>query len=380
MGSAPSLDIPVEALDLSTRQVCVIARALVQRPAILILDEPTSALDVSTRDRLFGVVQRLCKEGVAVLFISHRMDEIQAIAHRVTVLRSGESVATLDHQDASTEELLRLMSGVDQIAEVAASTEKRVAEGRVVLRVSRLKIAPSSEEIDVEIQAGEIVGVAGLEGHGQERFIRVLAGVDQPAEGEVIRETEQGAVPVRTQADAARYGIAYVPRDRKTEGVFEPLSILDNFSMPTLNRDAVAGVLSEQSRRRRFREYVESLHVRLSSARDKITTLSGGNQQKVIIARWLAMRPNIVILDDPTRGVDLGTKRDIYRLLDQLAESGVAIIMLSTEIEEHITLMDRVVVFREGHLFSELDHASLSRERLIAAFFGRRTGAREAAG
>lgn len=370
----PPLDVAADSLDLATQQVCVIARALVQRPRVLILDESTSALDVSVRDRLFAALRQLCAQGMAVMFISHRMDEIEAVADRVSVLRSGESVATLDRAEATTSRLLQLMSG-QEAAGGGFARRPRVTPGApAVLRAVKLAIASSGPPIDVEFRAGEIVGVAGLEGHGQEQFIRILAGIDRGATGEIVRVAEGGGHRVRGQHDAARQGIAYVPRDRKTEGICEPLSILDNFSLPTLGEDTAVGLISERHRRRRFAQYARTLRIRLGSARDAITALSGGNQQKVIIARWLATRPQILVLNDPTRGVDLGTKRDIYRLLTELAASGVAVVMLSTEIEEHIALMDRVLVFRERHLFAELEHAAISRKGLIAAFFGRGQG------
>jgi ABC-type sugar transport system ATPase subunit len=369
-GEAPPLGRPLELLELSDRQVCVIARALVQRPRVLVLDESTSALDVSTRDRLFAAVRRLCAEGASVVFISHRMDEVEEIADRVTVLRSGDSVGTLERGEATPDEILRLMSGTEAVR--AGARERAVGERAVLLRASGVRVEQHTAPVDLEVRGGEIVGLAGLEGHGQEAFLRVLAGIETPAAGEVRREGDH-AGPVRSLREAARRGIAYVPRDRKTEGIFEPLSIMDNFSLPTLERDETpGGVVVERRRRRRLRRYVELLHIRLRGARDRITTLSGGNQQKVIIARWLAMEPDVIVLNDPTRGVDHATKQDIYRLLGELAGSGVAVLMLSTEVEEHLALMDRVLVFREGHLFEEIERERLSRERLIAGFFGRR--------
>ncbi len=367
------LDTPLERLELSDRQIVVIARALVQEPRVLILDESTSALDVSTRDRLFETVRRRCDEGTAVVFISHRMDEIEQIADRVTVLRSGESVGTLERAEASPERLLQLMSS----RRLTDASERRARSGspRVVLRLAQVVLERGHEPIDTDVRAGEIVGVAGLEGHGQERFLRILAGVDVPIGGEVVRYDNGEPHRVRSHADAARRGIAYVPRDRKTEGTFEPLSILDNFSLPTLARDARGGFVLDRSRLRRLHEYVDALRITYGSPRHRITTLSGGNQQKVIIARWLATKPAVMVLNDPTRGVDLGTKQDIYRLLDELARSGVAVVMLSTEIEEHLALMDRILVFREGRVFTELDAETLTREGLVGAFFGRRAAA-----
>jgi ABC-type sugar transport system ATPase subunit len=244
-----------------------------------------------------------------------------------------------------------------------------------VLSLRNAVLGAGHEPVDIDVHVGEIVGVAGLEGHGQERFLRVVAGVDQPIAGEVFRHEDGRTVRISSQAEAARHGVVYVPRDRKSVGVFEPLSILDNFSLPTIDRDTTAGVISDRSRRRRLSEYVDRLSIVFGSARDRITTLSGGNQQKVIIARWLAPNPQVLVLNDPTRGVDLGTKRDIYRQLDELAGAGVAVIILSTEVEEHMALMDRVLVFREGRVFAEIPADELTREGLVGAFFGHRAAA-----
>jgi ABC-type sugar transport system ATPase subunit len=254
----------------------------------------------------------------------------------------------------------------------ASDRRGRSTSERVVVSLRGTVLEPGLAPIDIDVHAGEIVGVAGLEGHGQERFLRVVAGVDQPVHGHVTLHEDGRVVPLRSQAEAARHRVVYVPRDRKTEGVFEPLSILDNFSLPTIRRDTVAGLVSDRSRRRRLGEYVGRLSIRYGSPRHRITTLSGGNQQKVIIARWLATGPKVLVLNDPTRGVDLGTKRDIYRQLDELASAGVAVVVLSTEVEEHMALMDRVLVFREGHVFAEIPADELTREGLVGAFFGRR--------
>jgi ABC-type sugar transport system ATPase subunit len=368
LGHPLDLDRTVEELELSERQVVVISRALVQDPRVLILDESTSALDVSTRDRLFAEVRRRCADGTAVVFISHRMDELQEIADRSTVLRNGEVVATLERAQATPARLLQLMSERSEIE--ARERRVRRTTDRVVLRLDGVVLRGASEPLAIDVHAGEIVGVAGLEGHGQERFVRTLAGLDQPESGRVLRVLDGRDVAIGSQAEAARQRVAYVPRDRKTEGIFEPLSILDNFSLPTIDRDATAGVVSERRRRGRFRTYVDQLKIRYGSPTNRITTLSGGNQQKIVIARWLATEPEIVILNDPTRGVDAGTKGDIYALLDGLTSSGVAVVMLSTEVEEHVTLMDRVLVFHEGRVFAELEGERLTRERLVAGFFG----------
>ncbi len=365
LGAPLPLDVPVEALSLSQRQTCSIARALVREPKVLILDESTSALDVETRDRLFVLVRQLSARGVAVLFISHRMDEIAEIGDRCTVMRSGATVATLAKGEATNDELVRLMTGADHLApEDAREATARHQAGDVVLRAQALTLAAGAAPIDFELRAGELVGLAGLEGHGQDAFIKALWGIG--GSGSI----SCGEEAVTSPRVAAAHGIGYVPRERRAESIFPSKSIRENFGLPTMDRDLRHGLLDPGRTRARLSRWVERLSIKLGSAEDAITTLSGGNQQKVIMARWLATDPKILLLNDPTRGVDIGAKRDLYRLLAELVSTGVAVVMLSTEVDEHVELMDRVLVFREHGVFTELPRAELSRQSLVAAYFG----------
>jgi ABC-type sugar transport system ATPase subunit len=369
----PRLDIAANRLPLSERQATCIARALVRDPQVLILDEATSALDVATRERLFEVIDRLRSEGASVLFISHRMDEVEEIADRITVLRSGKSVATLNRGEATPRDLVALMTGIeDAPAELRSEAAGRPGLGAPVLRVRAVRLHEAAAPIDVEIRAGELVGVAGLEGHGQDDFLRVLAG-NRPTDGAVTCAAGEEHREVQSPADALAQGIAYVPRDRRTESVFESRSILENFQIATVDRDRRNGLVLRAPAERRFERYVQTLKIVAGHRTNPITSLSGGNQQKVVIARWMAMQPRVLLLNDPTRGVDAGTKRDIYRVLTDAAAEGTAIVMLSTELIELVELMDRVLVFREGQLFTELARSELSRTRLVESYFGRET-------
>jgi ABC-type sugar transport system ATPase subunit len=374
LGAVPPLDAPVESLSLSSRQACCIARALVRSPRVLILDESTSALDVVTRDRLFAVVRRLCAEGTAVVFISHRMDEIEELADRVTVLRSGETVATVARGEASTDQLVRLMTGSEHLTSgVEAMDASRRVGDEVLLSTRGLQLRAGAAPIDFALRAGELVGLAGLEGHGQDAFLQALRGA-----GAAAGEVTAGARELSSPQQAFHAGIVYVPRDRRAESLFPSLTIAENFALPTLSRDGAGGFVARRRSARRLGEYVGQLAIRLANDRQPITALSGGNQQKVIVARWLAARPQVLLLNDPTRGVDLGAKRDLYRILERLAADGVAVVMLSTELDEHVELMDRVLVFREGAVTAELARGELSRAGLVAAFFGRASGAEHA--
>ncbi|HKO28044.1 MAG TPA: sugar ABC transporter ATP-binding protein [Solirubrobacteraceae bacterium] len=368
----PNLDVVAGSLTLSDRQAVCLTRALVRQPRILILDEATSALDVATRDRLFEVVRRLRSEGVSILFISHRMDEVEEIADRVTVMRSGMNVATLERSEVTTRRLVELMTGSDHAGEemrpdVGADT--RVRE-RVLVRSRGVRLAIDRDPIDVEIRAGELVGVAGLEGHGQDLFLRVLAGLPATA-GEVVCHTSDSPKTLHSPSDALSSGIAYVPKDRRDEGIFGTRSILENFQIATLRADRRAGLIHRRLTERRFDRYASMMNIRTGHRGNPITSLSGGTQQKVVIARWLATDPKVLLLNDPTRGVDINTKRDIYQVLTDAAAAGVAVVMLSTEVIELIELMDRVLVFRENQLFCELPRQRLTRARLVASYFGR---------
>jgi ABC-type sugar transport system ATPase subunit len=263
------------------------------------------------------------------------------------------------------------MTGSEQLTEQAREAlEASDRRGALALTARGLLRRVDGKPIDVDIHAGELVGVAGLEGHGQDDFLRVLAG-NRPAEGAVTCAAGDEHREVQSPTDALAQGIAYVPRDRRTESVFESRSILENFQIATVDRDRRNGLVLRAPAERRFERYVETLKIVAGHRTNPITSLSGGNQQKVVIARWMAMHPRVLLLNDPTRGVDAGTKRDIYRVLTDAAAEGTAIVMLSTELIELVELMDRVLVFREGQLFTELARSELSRTRLVESYFGR---------
>ena len=370
LGTSLNLDTAVEELSLSDRQACGIVRALLRQPRILILDEATSALDVGTRDRLFQIVGGLSASGVGVIFITHRMDEIREIGDRITVMRSGETVGMLKRGEWTPRELLHLMTGSDRMTDQAREDLEAAArrKGELVLSTRGLRLRPDGQSIDVDIHAGELIGLAGLDGHGQDQFLEALGGRGAIA-GHVVRRGTKGDVVLDSPAQAASQGVFYVPRERR-QSLFGWMSIRENFAMPTIERDARLAWLRLTSMRRRLAEYVSRLSIVLRRPDDPITTLSGGNQQKVAIARWLAASPKVLLLNDPTRGIDVGAKHDLYVLMTRLATDGLAVVMLSTEVDEHVELMDRVLVFREFGLFREIGRSSLSRNALLSAFFG----------
>ncbi|HZZ55016.1 MAG TPA: sugar ABC transporter ATP-binding protein [Trebonia sp.] len=369
LGRPVDVGRPAETLSLSERQACCVARALVADPKVLVLDESTSALDIATRDRLFAAVRELTARGASVLFVSHRMDEIFAISDVVTVLRSGTTVASrIPIGDTSAADLVRHMTGAS-IKGGARGRDGRAA-GVVALRADGIRLKAGGQPVDVTVHAGEIMGLAGLEGHGQDLFLKALRGLRVPGGGRVTRVDGETAVHVDGPRAARRHGIAYVPRERRGEGMFEQLSIWENFGLTRLRHDAVAGVVSPRRTARRLAEYGGPLRVKMRHYNDPIATLSGGNQQKVIIARALADHPSILLLNDPARGVDLSAKQDLYEALHELCAAGTAIVVLSTEVDELVQLADRVIVFRDHEAVAEIPRSALSREAIVAAYFG----------
>jgi len=303
------------------------------------------------------------------------MDEIGEIGDRITVMRNGDTVATLERGGWTPRDLFRLMTGSDQLTEHAREETDPLAarRGGPVLSAKGLQLRVDRRPFDVEVRAGELVGVAGLEGHGQDQFLDALRGAEVLA-GEVRRHDGSRDVVIHSPVQAARHGIVYVPRERR-QALFGWMSIRENFGMPTLARDSRAGWLRPRATRRRLAEYVGRLNIVLRDPDDRITTMSCGYQQKVAIGRWLAASPRVLLLNDPTRGIDIGAKHDLYSLLARLADEGLAVVMLSTELDEHVELMDRVLVFREHELFREVGRAELSRQTLVSAFFGETEGA-----
>ncbi|WP_051808255.1 sugar ABC transporter ATP-binding protein [Actinoplanes subtropicus] len=367
LGEQVDVDAPIEALSLSGRQAACITRSLVQGPSLLVLDESTSALDIATRDRLFGLVRDLTSGGGSVLFISHRMDEVFQISDVITVLRGGRTVAArLDASATNPGELVKLMSGVD--ADVTRRVSRSSAEP--VLRVDQVSVDGSNEPLSVTLRAGEVLGLAGLEGQGQDAFLKALRGV--AVNGNVIRHIEGADQVVDGPARARALGIGYVPRERRREGIFEPLSVMENFGLPTQSRDTRAGVIRSRRTLERLKRLAAPLRVKMGHAGDLITTLSGGNQQKVVLARTLADAPQVLLLNDPTRGIDQNAKHDVYATLDDLASRGVAIVVLSSEVDELVHLADRVLVFKDGRVSALLQGDEVTRSAIVAAYFGSR--------
>jgi ABC-type sugar transport system ATPase subunit len=377
--SPPPLTVRVDHLSLAARQLVVIARAMVQPNArILLFDEVTSALDQSDSGRVLEAMERRAADGCTVIFTSHRMDELQKIGHEIIILRNGALAGVLPRAELTSARMLELMSGLPVEREhgeahivVPPTSETGGAQlgigtdgliqgnpagqkGEIALRVSDVRVFANSAPVQLSVNWGEITGLAGLDGHGQAELLKIMGGVMSPGEGVV--EVSQGDhfTRVRNQRRAVGYGVSYLPRDRKTQGIFPTLSVLENFGLPTAAARTRFGLTSRRLTIGAYDPLARQLAIKAASRDVGIASLSGGNQQKALIARWLAANPRVILLDDPTRGVDVGTKVDLYRLLEGLAGEGRAVVLVSTELEELATLCDRVVVVRSGSVAADL--------------------------
>jgi ribose transport system ATP-binding protein len=367
---------PAGRLGVGHQQLVEIAGALSQNCRLLILDEPTAALTDPEIERLFDNIRRLKAEGVGIVYISHRMDEIRRIADRVTVMRDGRRIATHEAGAVTPAELVREMAGHD-LPERPAATARR--GGEVLLRVQDLRAGDRVRGVSFEARRGEILGLAGLIGAGRTETLRALFGADRKDSGEVF--VRGHPVTIRRPADAVAAGIGLVPEDRKQDGLLLPQSIRVNTTLSTLNRHARGpGWLETEAERRTTETFCGRLNVRCASFEQPAAELSGGNQQKVVIARWLARDCEVLLFDEPTRGIDVAAKDTIYHLLRDLAAEGRAVVMVSSELVELMALCDRILVMSAGRIAAEFTPGEWSQEKIThAAFSGYLDGQKESA-
>jgi rhamnose transport system ATP-binding protein len=356
---------PVRGLSIADQQIVEIAKALSFDARVLIMDEPTAALSGPEVERLFGVVRTLQARGAAVLFISHRLEEIFAICDTVTVMRDGAVVHTGRAAEMTPDEVVRRMVG----RELDALFPKEDAEiGGPVLRVHRLTREGVFTDVSFEVRAGEIVALAGLVGAGRSEVARAIFGIDRPDGGHV--EVGGEALPKGKPTAAMKAGIGFVPEDRRQQGLVMDLSIARNATITRLRALSKAGLIRGGAERRLAEEWATRLQLKFHRLDDTVGTLSGGNQQKVVLAKWLATEPRVLIVDEPTRGIDVGTKAEVHRLLSRLAGRGVAVLMISSELPEVLGMADRVLVMHEGRISGELSRAEADEERVMRAATG----------
>jgi len=349
-----------EQLSPAQRQLVEILRALKAGVRVLALDEPTSSLTDQEVERLFTLVRRLRDQGVALIYVSHRIREILQLANRVAVLRDGRLVAIRPAAETSGEEIVRLMVG-RELRDVFA--RRRAAQDRIVLKVEDIR-SDWHHGVGLEIRAGEVVGLAGLVGAGRTELAKVIFGELPRAGGRVLVDGKEMTANHPGQAIAA--GIGFAPEDRKGEALLMLRSVMENVSLAVLRRLTRFRLVNGALERRVVRDYVARLRVRTPSLDQEVSKLSGGNQQKVVLARWLARRPKVLILDEPTRGIDVGAKSEIYRLVDELANEGIAILLISSELPEIMGLADRILVMQNGRITGALHGEDATEERVMA--------------
>jgi ribose transport system ATP-binding protein len=363
------VDRPVERFPVPVRQMIEIAKAWGHRPVVLILDEPTSSLGPVEAERVLDLARQHAATGGAVLFIGHRLDEVQAIADRVIVLRSGRLVAGLTPAEATEERMIREMVG----AELARAD---LAPPPSVERATTLSVrgltADGLGPVDLDVKAGEIVGVAGLMGSGRSRLLHTVMGA-QPRTGGQVAFDGKDFRP-RHPADAVEAGIGMVPEDRKVQSLLPAHSVRWNVTLTTLRRISSRGVLRPRNDKKHAAGIVRDLGVRLHSQEQSISSLSGGNQQKAIFGRWLAADPKLLLLDEPTRGVDVGAKAEIYSLIDGAAEKGLAVLVASSELEELMWICHRIVVMAHGRVVADIPRGKFGKEVIMTAAAGTQTG------
>lgn len=349
-------------LTIAQQQLVEIAKSLVHHPRLLILDEPTSSLSEAETVVLFRVIADLKREGVTMLYISHRMREVFALCDNITVMRDGRHVKTMSLANVGHDEIVRLMVGRDLggLHRVRPSGD----EQQVVLSVRGLTHAPQYRDVSFDLRRGEIVGLAGLVGAGRSEVALGIFGAPPPKKGEIWLNDKQ--ITIDRPRTAMRQGFGLVPEDRKVQGLVLMHSVATNLSLAAIPRMSSAGMINFASERKLVDKYVQRLRVKTPSTEQVIGLLSGGNQQKVVLAKWLATDPSVLIIDEPTRGVDIGAKAEIYALMRELAADGLAILVISSDLPEILTISDRILVMREGHMVGELSHDEATEERIMA--------------
>jgi ABC-type sugar transport system ATPase subunit len=357
--------VPVRRLRPDQQQMVEIARALSIDARVVVLDEPTSSLTDDEVAALFAIVRNLRTEGVAVIFVSHRLQEVFELADRITVLRDGRTVGEAPAGDLDRSTLIHLMVGraLEEIEPPAAQE----LGGRPALRLRGLTLPPTVSAVDLDVEPGEIVGLAGLVGAGRSELMETVFGLHRASAGSV--EVEGGPASFRSPQEAIRGRVAFVPADRKVQGLVHEMTVRENLVMASTSRFARLRRPVARRELRVVRESFEQMRIRAASSRASVSTLSGGNQQKVVLAKWLATSPRVLMLDEPTRGVDVGAKAEIYQLLFDAAERGLGILVSSSENQELLTLCDRIVVMFRGLVAAELSRDEATEAR-IAHFAG----------
>lgn len=356
---------PLKQLSIGMQQMVEIARAIAEDAKVLVLDEPTAALSQTEAKRLFALVDEMRAQGMALAYISHRMEEVWELSDRITVLRDGRWVSSSSRGELAPEQLVQRMVGRD-VQNLYVYEDR--TPGEIVLDVEDLSNGAGVGPASLSVRAGEVVGLVGLIGAGRSEFCRMIFGADRSTSGRISVSGRQ--LSIRKPIDAIRQRIGMLPESRKEQALFLDLSIRDNSTMSSLKLFTLGGVLKLRALRKAAETEVKTLRIRSTSISQLVSGLSGGNQQKVALSRWLLLKPKVLILDEPTRGVDIGAKQEIYRIINDLTQEGVAVLMVSSDLPEALGISDRVLVFRAGTVVQQIPREEATEEAVMMAATG----------
>jgi ribose transport system ATP-binding protein len=361
----------LDKLSLAQQQMVEIAKALSLNARLIIMDEPTSSLTLSETTRLLELVRELGGQGVSIIYISHRLTEVDQCADRVIVLRDGKNAGELAHDEATHDRLVSLMVGREIKSYYVQSAAQKTA-GYFKVRNAGSRLYPH-KLVSFDVARGEILGFAGLVGAGRSEIAKAIVGLDPPPAEEIFLAGEK--IPVVKPRDAIEHGICLVPENRRTEGLIVEMSVRENVTLPSLRRLSHLGLVQGKREREVTAQQVEVLKVKTPGPETQVMNLSGGNQQKIVLGKWLARQPRVMILDEPTRGIDVGAKAEIYRLMRELAGQGTVIVMISSDMEEILNVSDRVAVMHEGEITGVLERADCTEQNVMQLAVGKKVDA-----
>lgn len=362
-----SIDVsePLQKYSTAVQQMVAIARAISTKAKLVIMDEPTSSLDTKEVKVLFEIIRKLKAEGISVLFISHKLDEIFEICERMTILKDGEYVGNYSVEEMTQLRLISLMVGKETDVQAHTPRTYQFESEQPILATKNIQQGMRLNGVGIDIKPGEVVGLSGLLGSGRTELAQILFGVNHPEDGEIFWYGQK--TQIHNPADAIQKGMGFCTEDRKVEGIIPHLSVKENITIALLPKLNTLGFVKEREQNRIVDDFIKKLGIKTPSAEQAICNLSGGNQQKVLLARWMCMNPKLMIMDEPTRGIDVGAKMEIEQLIQQLAASGISVLMISSELAELERNCDRIFVLREGHVVGELTGSDISQSEIMRA-------------
>jgi ribose transport system ATP-binding protein len=351
----------VKDLSIAQRQMVEVAKALSVNSKLIIMDEPTSSLTDREVEILMGIIRKLRDQGVSVIYISHKLSEIFDIADRITVLRDGNAIGTAEVKECSEERLIQMMVG-RELKDIFAKMESKI--GEFIFEVKNITSGKMVKNASFKLKKGEILGFAGLVGSGRSELMRAIYGIDKMDQGEVFLDGEK--ISIRHPSQAIKYGLGFVPEDRKLQGLILGMAVRENITLSSLEKVSNYCFIKPSSEKAVSVDFIEKLSIKTPTQEQKVLNLSGGNQQKVVIAKWLAISPKILILDEPTKGVDVGAKKEIHHLMSKLTQEGVSVIMVSSELPEILGMSDRIVVMHKGVIKGEFLRGEATQEKILS--------------